>query len=177
MVEHPVSWIACGTDTNAHFKGTGIPPRRNDDFAAKQVRRFMKNFNLVSLSEIMCPGQFTYLNSRGGISCLDTFLVSSWLYDQHCVIMYEVIDFLEHGSDHCPVYVRLRVHPKWSGRIRPMTRPILKTSGLKSLYLKMSSVSTRTNIVNRIKSYFSTLDWNSASSREDMNRLWLEGAK
>ena len=83
MVEHPVSWIAFGTDTNAHFKGTGIPPRRNDAFAAKQVRRFMRNFSLVSLGEKMCPAQFTCLNSHGGISCLDTFLVSSWLYDQH----------------------------------------------------------------------------------------------
>ena len=51
IVQHPVGWIVCGTDTNAHFKGTGLPPRRCDDFAAKEVRRFMNNFNLVSLSE------------------------------------------------------------------------------------------------------------------------------
>ena len=43
-----VSWIACGADLNAHFSGCGLPPRRNDDFAARQVRRFMKKFDLVS---------------------------------------------------------------------------------------------------------------------------------
>ena len=174
---HPVRWIVCGTDTNAHFKGTGCPPRRSDDSAAKQVRRFMKRFNLVSLSEKICPTQFTYLNSRGGSSCPDTFLVSEWLYNQNCVIMHEIIDFMEHGSDHCPVYVRLRVHPKWSGKARPITRRILKTSGLKSLYRKMSSLSSRRNIVNIIKSQFSSVDWASASSREDMNSRWLEWVK
>ena len=43
--QHPVKWIICGTDTNSHFKGTGRPPRRKDDFAAMQVRRFMKKFD------------------------------------------------------------------------------------------------------------------------------------
>ena len=136
----------------------------------------MNNFDLVSLSENICPGQFTYVNSRGGASCLDTFLVSSWLYSKHCVIVHEVIDFLEHGSDHCPVYVRLRVHPKWSKKISPITKRILKTSGLKSLSLKMSSVSARPHVLNKIKSYFSHLDWASASSREDMNDLWQKWA-
>ena len=64
IAQHPVGWIVCGSDTNAHFKGTGRPPRRKDDFAAMQVRRFMKKFDLVSLSEKLCPSQFTFLNSR-----------------------------------------------------------------------------------------------------------------
>jgi len=53
--KHSVSWIACGADLNAHFGGCGIPPRRKDDFAAKQVRRFMAEFNLVSLALEMYP--------------------------------------------------------------------------------------------------------------------------
>ena len=75
-----VAWIVCGADLNAHFAGCGLPPRRKDDFAAGEVRRFMKKFSLVSLSLEMCPDRFTCMNSRGGASCLDTFLVSSTLY-------------------------------------------------------------------------------------------------
>ena len=46
-----VSWIICGTDTNSHCAGTGSPPRKKDDWAAVEIRRFMKTFDLVSLTE------------------------------------------------------------------------------------------------------------------------------
>ena len=91
--EFDASWIVCGADLNAHFAGCGLPPRRKDDFAAGEVRRFMKKFSLVSLGLEMCPDRFTCMNSRGGASCLDTFLVSSRLYDSGRVSLYEVIDF------------------------------------------------------------------------------------
>ena len=90
--------------------------------------------------------------------------------------MHEVIDFMEHGSDHCPVYVRLRVHPKWARKVSPITRRILKSSGLKSLKQKMSSVSSRSKIVEIIKSYFSGVEWASATGRDDMNKRWLDWA-
>ena len=44
-----VSWIACGADLNAHFSGCCLPPRRKDDFAAKEVRRFMLKFGWCHL--------------------------------------------------------------------------------------------------------------------------------
>ena len=88
---------------NAHFEGCGLPPRPKDDFAAGQVRRFMTKFRLVSLSLEICLDRFTCLNSRGGTSCLDSFLVSSGLYNSGAVTMYEVLHFVEHGSDHSPV--------------------------------------------------------------------------
>ena len=71
-----ISWVICGTDTNAHFAGSGSFPRHKDDWAAVEVRRFMKRFGLVSIAEEMYPAKATRLNSRGHKSCLDTFLVS-----------------------------------------------------------------------------------------------------
>ena len=127
---HPVALIFCGADLNAHFEGCGLPPRRKDDYAAKQVRRFMQRFKLVSLSQEICPDRFTCMNSRGGSSCLDTFRVSRRLYDSGAVTMYEVVDFLEHGSEHSPVYVRLKVYPSWSKGSNPPRRRILKLSNL-----------------------------------------------
>ena len=62
---HNPLWIVCGTDLNAHFAGTGLPPRSNDDFSAKEIRRFMGRYCLVSLALELCPDRFTYLNSRG----------------------------------------------------------------------------------------------------------------
>ena len=32
---HNPLWIVCGTDLNAHFAGTGLPPRSNNDFLYK----------------------------------------------------------------------------------------------------------------------------------------------
>ena len=109
--DHHISWIACGADLNAHFAGCGLPPRKKDDYAAQKVRKFMSKFNLVSLALEMCPDRFTCLNSRGGTSCLDAFLVSRDLYDSGGVTMYEVLEFLEHGSDHSPVYIKVKVVP------------------------------------------------------------------
>ena len=68
-----VSWIICGADINAHFAGSGLPPRRNDDYAATCIRSFMKSFDLVSLAEKVCPTTFTFLNSRGGCPVLIPF--------------------------------------------------------------------------------------------------------
>ena len=113
IANHHVSWMACEADLNAHFAGCGLPPRRKDDYAARELRKFMSRFNLVSLALEICPDRFTSLNSRGGMSCLDTFLVSRDLYESGHVTRYEVLDFLEHGSDHSPVYIRLKVYPSW----------------------------------------------------------------
>ena len=68
----------------------GCSPRRKDGYAAGEVRRFMKKFNLVSLALEMCPDRFTCMNSRGKASCLDTFLISISLFDSGCVSLYEV---------------------------------------------------------------------------------------
>ena len=73
LLEHPISWIVCGDDLKAHFIGTGIPPRRSDDYAAKQIRSFMRRFKLISMASGLCPNRYTYLNSRGGVSCIDIF--------------------------------------------------------------------------------------------------------
>ena len=64
----------------------------------------------------MYPSKATRINSRGHKSCLDTFLVCGWLLGAGRVSMYEVIDWIETGSDHCPIYVRVRVYPDWVKR-------------------------------------------------------------
>ena len=175
---HSVSWIACGADLNAHFGGCGIPPRRKDDFAATQVRRFMTKFSLVSLGLELYPDRFTCLNSRGGATCLDTFLVSGDLYSSGCVKMYEVLDFIEHGSDHSPVYLRLRVYPSWGKKCKPPNRRILNKSGMEHLRRRLSAGSrTRKEIVHKINNTFSQLEWSKATTREDMNGLWDEWIK
>ena len=176
--KHSVSWIACGADLNAHFGGCGIPPRRKDDFAAKQVRRFMAEFNLVSLALEMYPDRFTCLNSRGGVSCLDTFLVSKGLYSKGGVRMYEVLDFIEHGSDHSPVYLRLEVYPSWVRICKPPNRRILKKSGMVSLCRKLGTQSrARRDLVFKIQKAFANIEWSKAANREDMNSLWEQWLK
>ena len=74
----------------------------------------MKRFDLISMADKVCPTTFTFLNSRGGVSCVDTFLISRLLFVNGRVTSYEVLDFIEHGSDHSPVY--LRVHFSLDGR-------------------------------------------------------------
>ena len=112
MLSHKPSWVVCGTDLNAHFAGTGLPPRQNDDFCAEEIRRFMVRYNLVSMALELTPDRSTFLNSRGYTSCLDSFLVSRELYASGGVTMYEVVDFIEHGSDHSPLYIRIKVNPE-----------------------------------------------------------------
>ena len=156
---HPVEWILCGADLNAHFKGCGLPPRRKDDYAATQVRRFMLRFQLVSLSLKICPDRYTCMNSRGGSSCVDTFLVSRRLYESGGVSMYEVLDFIEHGSDHSPVYVRLKIYPSWSKSSKPPRRRILKSSGIKSLREQLSGDScTEQKMILKMLDGFKYLD-------------------
>ena len=128
-----VTWIICGTDTNSHFAGTGSPPRKKDDWAAVEIRRFMKMFDLASLTEELCPSKHTRINSRGHQSCLDTFLVSNELLKSGAVTMYEVVDWIETGSDHCPIYLRAKVYPDWTKRYTLPAIRILKSSGLRSL--------------------------------------------
>ena len=130
---HQILWMICGTDLNAHFAGSGFPPRRADDFAASRIRLFMKRFDLISLAEEICPTKFTFLNSRGGVSSVDTFLISRRLYLSAGVSLFEVLDFFEHGSDHCPIYLRVKLFPKWQQKIKKPTRRILKFSGFMSL--------------------------------------------
>ena len=167
-----ISWLICGTDTNAHFSGSGSPPRRKDDWAAREVRRFVRKFGLVSLAEELCPNKSTRMNSRGNKSCLDTFLVSKWLFKDGRVLMYDVLDWFETGSDHCPIYLRVRVYPDWCKRLKPQTRRIFKTSGLKKLRNKLENVDTRSSVVSKINLAFSSLNWSEALDREDMDRLW-----
>ena len=172
---HNPLWIVCGTDLNAHFAGTSRPPRSNDDFPAKEIRRFMERFSLVSLALELCPDRSTYLNSRGNMSCLDSFLVSQDLY--HCgrVTMYEVVDFMEHGSDHSPVYIRIKVYPEWKTKLRPKRRRILKSSGISGLRKKLSAGhGSRQKIVEKVLLTFSDIDWSKAVTRKDMNVLWTE---
>ena len=113
------------------------------------------------------------MNSRGGSSCLDTFLVSRGLYDSGAVTMYEVVDFLEHGSDHSPVYVRLKVYPSWSKSSNPPKRRILKSSGIESLGKQLCGDShTKQKIILKILGAFKHLEWAKAVTRRDMNDLW-----
>ena len=173
IANHQVSWIACGADLNAHFAGCGLPPGRKDDYAAQELRRLMSRFNLVSLALELCPDRFTCLNSRGGTSCLDTFLFSRDLYESGSVTKYEVLDFLEHGSDHSSIYVRLKVNPSWVKKSNPPRRRILKSSGMEALRRKLhGGENSRHKVVSRIVSSFSHLRWTEANTREDMNRLW-----
>ena len=175
-----VSWIICGTDTNAHFAGSGWPPRRNDDYAALCIRRFMKTFDLISLSEEVCPTTFTFLNSRGGMSCVDSFLISRQLYLSGAVTLFEVVDFVEHGSDHSPIYLRVKVLPEWQKRPKKVVRRILKSSGFQSLRKKMEgSDLSRSRVISNVQTFFkkSTLAWSKAVNRADMNRLWCFWAR
>ena len=173
VCKSPVSWIVCGADLNAHFAGSGIPPRRSDDYAASCIRKFMKRFNLISMAEEVCPDRFTYINSRGATSCLDSFLVSRHLYQGGKVTMYEVVDFIEHGSDHCPVYIRLKVHPRWRKRPVGSVRRIMKNSGLESLRKKLDEGSIhRPKVVTKILSFFANLKWSEVKTRKGMDELW-----
>ena len=178
MCDYHISWIACGADLNAHFAGSGIPPRRSDDHAASCIRKFMKRFNLISMAEEICPDRFTYMNSRGAASCLDSFLVSRHLYQDGGITMYEVIDFIEHGSDHCPVYIRLKVQPRWQKKPVEQVRRIIKTSGVESLREKLVEGSIhRTGVVSTILSFFSDLKWSGIKSREEMDEMWAVWVK
>ena len=134
----------------------------------------MKKFRLISLTEKMCPDRLTFLNSRGGISCLDSFLVSDWLLDSGCVVQYEVLDFLEHGSDHSPVYVRLKVFPNGIKKVEVSRKRIIKYKELKSLRKRLEDPKTRLPIVNKINNAFCDLKWKAAISLADMNSLWAE---
>ena len=172
---HQVSWMLCGTDLNAHFAGTGFPPRKTDDYAASRIRRFMKRFDLISLAEKVCPTKFTFLNSRGGVCSVDTFLISSWLYLGGRVILFEVVDFIEHGSDHSPLYLRIQVFPKWQKRLKKPSRRILKSSGYESLRKKLEGGGRgRSRMIAKVLGFFPqpALDWSSAVTRGDMNDLW-----
>ena len=101
---------------------------------------------------------------------MDTFLVSMEIYNSGCVILYEVLDFIEHGSDHCPVYIRLRIYPKWKKQLKLPRRRILKARGVESLRRKLEGGGrARKEIVRKIQDSFSRLGWPKAESRVDMN--------
>ena len=173
ICKHSVSWIVCGADLNAHFRGCGTPPRRKDDFAATLVRRSMTKFSLETITLEMNPDRFTCLNSRGAASCLDTTLVSRELYCSGGVRLYKVLDFIEHGSDQSPVYLRLRVYPSWSKTSKPPNRRFLKKSGMEYLRRGLSASSrTGKDIVCKINNAFSPLERSKAATREDMIGLW-----
>ena len=121
----------------------------------------MKDFDLISMAEEVCPDRFTYLNSRGAVSCLDSFLVSRHLYQGGGVTMYEVVDFIEHGSDHCPVYICLKVDPSWRKKPVQPVRRILKSSGMESLRKRLVEGSIhRSEIVTKVHSFFLDLNEN-----------------
>ena len=108
---------------------------------------------------------------------MDTFLVSGELYNSGTVTLYEVMDFIEHGSDHSPVYLRLKVYPVWTKCPYPPKRRILKKSGIQSLEKKLSNSVSRHKTVHKIVSAFDHLEWSKAVTRKDMNRLWKEWSK
>ena len=169
-----MSWLICGTDTNAHFKGSGRPPRQEDDWAATEVRRFMETFDLISLAERYCPSRSTRINSRGHQSCLDTFLVSRWLQTTGKITQYEVIDWMETGSDHCPVYVRVKVYPYWSKSPLLPSRRILKTSGIRDLESRVKHAAECASLTQDINAAFTSVKWANAVNRNDMDVLWSE---
>ena len=125
----------------------------------------MKWFDLISLAEKICPTKYTFLNSRGGVSSVDTFLISRRLYLSGGVSSFEVLDFIEHGSDHCPIYLRVKLFPKWQKRIKKPARTILKSSGLKSLQKTLEVAGpARSRMIDKVLGFFSqpSLDWSSA---------------
>ena len=175
-----VSWMICGADLNAHFAGSGMPPRRKDDYAASCLRCFMKKFDLISLPEEMSSSTFTFFNSRGGMSCVDSFLISRHLYQNGAVKLFEIVDFIEHGSDHSPIYLRVKVFPRWQKRAKKPTRRILKSSGFQSLQKKLDrSCISRSIVISKVLNFFqeSTLGWSTAVTKGDMNRLWCSWIK
>ena len=101
---------------------------------------------------------------------MDTFLVSAELYRSGAVTLYEVMDFIEHGSDHSPVYLRLKVYPTWIKCPTPPKRRILKKPGIESLVKKLSKKSVCRNETElKIVSAFGHLEWSKAVTRNDMN--------
>ena len=69
MRNHQVSWMICGADLNAHFAGSGYPPRRTDDYAASRIRLFMNRFDLISSGERV-PHQIYFLEfQRRNVLC------------------------------------------------------------------------------------------------------------
>ena len=109
---------------------------------------------------------------------MDTFLVSVGLYKSGAVTLYEVLDFVEHGSDHSPVYLRLKVQPTWINRPNLPKRRILKRSGIELLRRRLGiNSSTRIKTVYKIVSAFSHLEWSKANTRHDMDVLWEQWLK
>ena len=87
--------------------------------------------------------------------------------------MYEVIDFFAHGSNHCPVYIRLKVHPRWRKKPGSSVRRIMKTSGFESLRKKLDEGSIhRAEVVTKILSFFSNLKWSGIKTRQGMDESW-----
>ena len=106
---------------------------------------------------------------------MDTFLISRQLYLSGGVTLFEVLDFIEHGSDHSPIYLRVRVFPRWQKRIKKPVRRILKASGLISIRKKLEGSSlSRTSVTSKVLNSFSdpALDWSTAVTREDMDNQW-----
>ena len=121
------------------------------------------------------PDHITFVNSRGVMSCVDIFLISRRLYLRGGVTLFEVLDFIEHGSDHCPIYLRVKLFPKWQKRFKKPARRILKSSGLKSLQKTLEVAGpARSRMIDKVLGFFSqpSLDWSSAVTRSDMNDLW-----
>ena len=173
LSEHHVSWIVCGADLNAHLPGIGIFSRRCDDFAATQIKKFMKRFKLITVAAELSPNRYTYLNSRGGLSSIDSFLVSRDLYERGAVSMFEVVDFIEYGSDHCPIYIRLNVRPSWKKKSVLKSRRIIKKIGFESLKNRLGKGSIhRSGVSRRILNFFSDLKWAKVQTRRDMDSLW-----
>ena len=86
--------------------------------------------------------------------------------------MYEIIDFIEHGSDHC-VYIRLNVHPEWKKKPKIQGRRIIQKSGYESLRQKLTKGSShRSGVVTRVLNFFSDLHWSKVKTRKDMDTLW-----
>jgi len=79
--------------------------------------------------------------------------------------MYEVIDWIETGSDHCPIYLRVKIDPKWVKGSKLPVRQILKSSGLKSLRKKLDNAACRASVLTEIEDAFHPLNWSDTVDR------------
>ena len=111
---------------------------------------------------------------------MDSFLISRHLYPNGAVKLFEIVNFMEHGSDHSPIYLRVQVFPKWQKQSKKLVRRILKFSGFLSLQKKLQgSCRSHSKVISNILNFFtkSIISWSTAVTRDDMNRSWCSWIK
>ena len=87
------------------------------------------------------------------------------MYDPSVVTFYKMVDFLEHGSDHSPIYVRLKVYTSYSKSFTPPKRRILRYSGIESQGKQLSfDSSTKQKSILKIGGTCTHLDLSKAAT-------------